>query len=173
MYSWWWVRLSPETFRVKPLRRIKRNCCILLDLFHNSKIGAQHTHKFITFCTNSVFLTPFTTCRWKVGKSKETWRAYRIILSGYQEIILANSSRLVPVLGVLAKLRKAASGSSYLSVRLSACNNSSPTGFSEFIFYIHSSVHRDFILIRSNEMQSCAGVYFLQNYSTWDRKSVV
>ena len=34
MYSWWWVRLSPETCRVKPLRRIKRNCCILLDLFH-------------------------------------------------------------------------------------------------------------------------------------------
>ena len=23
MYSWWWVRLSPETCRVKPLRRIK------------------------------------------------------------------------------------------------------------------------------------------------------
>ena len=37
MYSWWWVRLSPETCRVKPLRRIKRNCCILLDLFHNYK----------------------------------------------------------------------------------------------------------------------------------------
>ena len=35
MYSWWWVRLSPETCRVKPLRRIKkRNCCFLLDLFH-------------------------------------------------------------------------------------------------------------------------------------------
>ena len=32
--SGWWVRLSPETCRVKPLRRIKRNCCILLDLFH-------------------------------------------------------------------------------------------------------------------------------------------
>ena len=37
MYSWWWVRLSPETCRIKPLRRIKRNCCILLDLFHNYK----------------------------------------------------------------------------------------------------------------------------------------
>ena len=34
MYSWWWVRLSPETCRVKPLRRKKRNCCILLELFH-------------------------------------------------------------------------------------------------------------------------------------------
>ena len=33
-------------------------------------------------------------------------------------------------------------------------------------FYIHSSVHREFILIRSNEMQQYAGVYLLQNYST-------
>ena len=33
-------------------------------------------------------------------------------------------------------------------------------------FYIHGSVHRDSILIRSNEMQQCAGVYLLQNYST-------
>ena len=35
LYSWWWVRLSPETCRVKPLRRIKSNYCILLDFFHN------------------------------------------------------------------------------------------------------------------------------------------
>ena len=33
-------------------------------------------------------------------------------------------------------------------------------------FYIHGSVHRDSILIRSNEMQQYAGVYLLQNYST-------
>ena len=33
-------------------------------------------------------------------------------------------------------------------------------------FYIHGSVHRDSILIRSNEMQQNAGVYLLQNYST-------
>ena len=35
LYSWWWVRLSPETCRVKPLRIKKNNCCILLDLFHH------------------------------------------------------------------------------------------------------------------------------------------
>ena len=34
MYSWWWVGLSPETRRVKHLRRINRNCCILLELFY-------------------------------------------------------------------------------------------------------------------------------------------
>ena len=34
MYSWWWVGLSPETCRVKHLRRINRNCCISLELFH-------------------------------------------------------------------------------------------------------------------------------------------
>ena len=34
-------------------------------------------------------------------------------------------------------------------------------------FYIHGSVHRDSMLIRSNEMQQYAGVYLLQNYSTY------
>ena len=34
MYSWWRVGLSPETCRVKHLRRINRNCCISLELFH-------------------------------------------------------------------------------------------------------------------------------------------
>jgi len=33
-------------------------------------------------------------------------------------------------------------------------------------FYIHDSVHRDSILIRSNKMQQYAGIYFLQVYST-------
>jgi hypothetical protein len=37
---------------------------------------------------------------------------------------------------------------------------------SDFVFYIHGSVHRDSILIRSNEMQQYAGIYLLQNYST-------
>ena len=35
-----------------------------------------------------------------------------------------------------------------------------------FIFNIHGSVHRDSLLIRSNEIQQYAGVYLLQNYST-------
>jgi len=30
------------------------------------------------------------------------------------------------------------------------------------VFYIHGSVHRDSILIRSNKMQQYAGIYFLQ-----------
>ena len=34
------------------------------------------------------------------------------------------------------------------------------------IFYIYGSVHRNSILIRSNEMQQYARVYLLQNYST-------
>ena len=32
MYSWWWVRLSPETCRVKPLRRIKTQLFHLVGL---------------------------------------------------------------------------------------------------------------------------------------------
>ena len=35
-----------------------------------------------------------------------------------------------------------------------------------FYIYIHSSVHRDSILIRSKEMQQHADVYLLQNYTT-------
>ena len=33
-------------------------------------------------------------------------------------------------------------------------------------FHIHGSVHRNSILIRSNKMQQCAGIYLLHNYST-------
>jgi len=36
----------------------------------------------------------------------------------------------------------------------------------EFFFCIHGFVHRISILIRSTEMQQCAGIYLLQNYST-------
>jgi len=34
------------------------------------------------------------------------------------------------------------------------------------ILYIHGSVHRDSLLIRSNKMQQYAGIYLLQVYST-------
>jgi len=34
------------------------------------------------------------------------------------------------------------------------------------IFYVHGSVHRDSILIRSNKMQQYAGTYLQQVYST-------
>jgi hypothetical protein len=46
----------------------------------------------------------------KFGKIKETWRAYRITLAGYQEIQFFNASYALPILGVLAKLGKAAFG---------------------------------------------------------------
>ena len=36
----------------------------------------------------------------------------------------------------------------------------------DFLFYIHGSVHRDSILIRSNKMQQYEGVHLLQNHST-------
>ena len=37
----------------------------------------------------------------------------------------------------------------------------------DITFYIHGSVHRDSILIRSNELQHYACVYLLQNYSIY------
>ena len=35
-----------------------------------------------------------------------------------------------------------------------------------FFIYIHGSVHRNSILIRSNKIQQYAGIYLLQNHST-------
>ena len=69
-YSWW-VRLSPETCRVKPLRRIKRNCCILLDLFHNYKewcTEPQILNSFEGFCLFvylCMFVCLFPTLVWE------------------------------------------------------------------------------------------------------------
>ena len=34
-------------------------------------------------------------------------------------------------------------------------------------FHIHGSVHCNSVLIRSNEMQQYAGIYLLQNYSSF------
>jgi len=34
-------------------------------------------------------------------------------------------------------------------------------------FYIHGSVHRDSVLIRSNKMQQYVGIYLLKIYSNW------
>ena len=39
MYSWWWVRLSPETCRVKPLRRIKTQLLHLVGLISLATIS--------------------------------------------------------------------------------------------------------------------------------------
>ena len=41
-----------------------------------------------------------------------------------------------------------------------------PEGSQLRFFYNHGSMHRDSILISSNEVQQYAGVYLLQNYST-------
>ena len=68
MYSWWWVRLSPETCRVKPLRRIKRNCCILLDLFHYYKAWCSEPQILKTHLSQ-FFL------EWEMFQ-KKIWREY-------------------------------------------------------------------------------------------------
>ena len=41
-----------------------------------------------------------------------------------------------------------------------------PHIYIKFKFYIHGSVHRDSVLIRSNKMQQYAGIYLLHVYST-------
>ena len=58
MYSWWWVELSPETCRVKPLRRINAivaSCWIYFTIqimypsFHELRISALDTHEIYVF----------------------------------------------------------------------------------------------------------------------------
>jgi hypothetical protein len=66
------------------------------------------------------------------------------LMAGCQEILLANASRLVPSLGVLAVLGKTAVGLSYRSVHPSVWNNSSPTGFSEFLLFDFLKSLREF-----------------------------
>jgi hypothetical protein len=39
--------------------------------------------------------------------------------------------------------------------------------YTHILFYIHGSVHRDSVLIRSKKAQEYAGIYLLQDYSTW------
>ena len=55
MYSWWWVRLSPGTCRVKPLRRIKTQLLHLVGL-----ISLLFGFLFINTCfksTNNILNT--------------------------------------------------------------------------------------------------------------------
>ena len=66
MYSWWWVGLSPETCRVKHLRRINRNCCISLELFHyKSMMNGTTNIKFVCL------VNYFWKCTWN---EYQPWR---------------------------------------------------------------------------------------------------
>ena len=51
MYSWWWVRLSPETCRVKPLRRIK-----------NAIVASCWTYFTTTFLFINFFICAVLPC---------------------------------------------------------------------------------------------------------------
>ena len=41
------------------------------------------------------------------------------------------------------------------------------SGIINYKFFIHGSVHRDSVLIRSNKIQQYGGIYLLQIYSTY------
>ena len=58
LYSWWWVRLSPETCRVKPLRRIKTQLVQLVGLI--SLLG-----KLLLVFIAASMQSPL---RWYIGK---------------------------------------------------------------------------------------------------------
>ena len=62
------MRLSPETCRVKP----KRNCCILLDLFHQYiKSVLWRVAKYLSYIEEArclkVNLLSFVACQWQVA----------------------------------------------------------------------------------------------------------
>ena len=75
MYSWWWVRLSPETCGVKPLRRIKTQLLHLvgfhLNLYysvvaginrHNTHIPAFGWYSFSQKLYHLLFLSVVDKC---------------------------------------------------------------------------------------------------------------
>ena len=63
MYSWWWVELSPETCRVKPLRRINAivaSCWIYYTILSS----------LLFFCPFS-WLEPLSMQQWNKKKSSD------------------------------------------------------------------------------------------------------
>ena len=66
MYSWWWVELSPETCRVKPLRRINAivgSCWIYFTIIHMFYIPSDNgrhpvTKTFTPLHSTSLHFTP-------------------------------------------------------------------------------------------------------------------
>ena len=105
MYSWWWVRLLPETCRVKLLRRKKRNCCILLDLFHyykawcsephilNSGMGGSRSFQLTTTVTKLSSTVPrrqmnVSTCLVNVLLNKIHWNLLLTTDSGFCNFVI-------------------------------------------------------------------------------------
>ena len=88
MYSWWWVELSPETCRVKPLRRINAivaSCCIYFtmkilgsrgDVYEDyaslSDYTASRPRRQWSSITSAVRITlnPTETAKWHLPKKK-------------------------------------------------------------------------------------------------------
>ena len=103
MYSWWWVRLSPETCRVKPLRRIKTQLLHLVGLIsltwykiiHDIVPKKERLHKIriapTQNCRFAIGRTPYSTALRKVamvdingnGQRKDSRSYYELIHDGY------------------------------------------------------------------------------------------
>ena len=62
MYSWWWVRLSPETCRVKPLRRIKTQLLHLVGLISLHISSLTYVRKLAINCYSLHILILSRTC---------------------------------------------------------------------------------------------------------------
>ena len=60
MYSWWWVELSPETCRVKPLRRI--NAIVASCWIYFTILGQLATRSLHTACKPEVYLALAEFC---------------------------------------------------------------------------------------------------------------
>ena len=74
MYSWWWVELSPETCRVKPLKRINAivaSCWIYFTIYHHYT-GWNMLWKRVLVKTIMTLLVP-RRCYQLLGTDSVAW----------------------------------------------------------------------------------------------------
>ena len=74
MYSWWWVELTPETCRVKPLRRINAIVASCWTYFTTIKHDARN-HKYYALNVSYLCVCFFFGCVSLFGVTRLFWFA--------------------------------------------------------------------------------------------------
>ena len=85
-------------------------------------------------------------------------RQYHYSLQSSVPLLISGSRQLISIIRLYCNLRAA---DDWLRSNTTICE-----------FYIHCSLHRDSLLMRSNEIQQYAGVYLLQNHSNMFQVSI-
>ena len=126
---------------------------VILKCVVKYSLGCDGQERSFTVRADTIFHTPWPLQSAKKSLTAFPWRTVRSQFSPTLQQFLLSHSVFSP--------------SDLLHSTLNTVPPRSPSDCTIFFqFFIHGSVHRDSILIRSNELQQYAGVYLLQNYST-------